>query len=267
MQAYRIVDWDIHFENNRTRDMKALLWVPVPIKHDGYGYCILTETNGTARLGAWLAILQTAAKSHPRGTLLRDGRHPHTAMSIAVKTRLDKSIIQETLDVCITQEVGWIELVDIDGDMITPIPIPRPHAEIPHPPAGKGREEKGRKGKERKGRKIEKVTLSVRYEDLFGLDGFKDEWDNFLESRRTLKTSSTDRAHVLLLNELKARPSDAVAGMQMAIKRSWKGFDWDWYDNAKEKNGARNGSQNRSSERRAEKAGREFPEDIKPGLL
>ena len=151
MQAYRIVDWQEHYENNRTRDMKNMQWVPVPIKHDGYGYGLLVSKNGAARLGAWLAILQTAAKSHPRGTLMRDGRHPHTAATISVKTRLPKDIIQETITECMKPDIGWLEIVDVQGDKCLPAEIPHPPEEIPQEPARKGREGNGTEGNRKEG--------------------------------------------------------------------------------------------------------------------
>jgi hypothetical protein len=132
MNALRVVDWDDLYENNRTRDMKHMQWVPVPIKHDGYGYCMLTSKNGAARLGAWLAILQTAAKSHPRGTLLRDGRHPHTAATIAVKTRLPESVIAETIQQCLLPEIGWLELIDDEGLTIEPAENGQEENKHPH---------------------------------------------------------------------------------------------------------------------------------------
>ena len=139
-KVLRVTDWETHYENNRTRDMKNMQWVPVPNKHDGYGYCLLVSENGAARLGAWVAILQTAAKSHPRGTLLRDGKHAHTAKTIAVKTRLEESAIQETIIECLRPEIGWLELVDIKGVTGLGAGIPQEGAEIPQEPARKGRE-------------------------------------------------------------------------------------------------------------------------------
>jgi hypothetical protein len=130
--------------------MKTMQWVPVPIKHDGYGYCLLTATNGAARLGAWLAILQTAAKSHPRGTLLRDGKHPHTSNTIATKTRLEQSIIEETITECLKPEIGWLEYVDYKAVIKDGAEIPQEGAEIPQEPARKGREWKGIEEKEEK---------------------------------------------------------------------------------------------------------------------
>jgi len=123
--------------------MKIMAWVPVPVKHDGYGYCRLVAKLGAAGLGSWLAILQTAAKSHPRGTLMRDACTPHTATSISITTRIDDKIIQKTLDLCCSRDIKWIEIVELQGDMFKPAEIPHPPAEIPHDPARKGREGKG----------------------------------------------------------------------------------------------------------------------------
>jgi hypothetical protein len=145
-KAYRIVDWQSHYENNRTRDMKIMAWVPVPVKHDGYGYCRLVAELGAAGLGAWLAILQTAAKSHPRGTLLRDTFTPHTATSISITTRIDAKIIQKTLDLCCSPDIKWIEVVELQGDIFLPAEIPHLPAEIPHLPARNGMEGKGIEG-------------------------------------------------------------------------------------------------------------------------
>ena len=116
MKVYRIVDWEKNYECNRTREVKEVRWIPVPVKQDGYGYCVLTATNGAARLGAWLAILQTAAKSQVRGTLLRDGRHAHTAESIALKARISAKDVEDAINVCLGHDVGWIEVIDIEGD-------------------------------------------------------------------------------------------------------------------------------------------------------
>lgn len=144
IKAYRIVDWQNHYENNRTRDMKIMAWVPVPVKHDGYGYCRLVAELGAAGLGSWLAILQTAAKSHPRGTLLRDACTPHTATSISITTRIDNKIIQKTLDLCCSPDIKWIEIVELQGDMFKPAEIPHLPAEIPHDPARNGMEWNGK---------------------------------------------------------------------------------------------------------------------------
>jgi hypothetical protein len=66
----RIVDWELHFENNRTKELKRLTWVPFPNRHDGDGYTeLLDHPDGAAHYGAWCAMVQVASKCDPRGTL------------------------------------------------------------------------------------------------------------------------------------------------------------------------------------------------------
>lgn len=104
----RIKDWNEHFENNRTRELKAMRYVPIPTKHDGEGYSsLLDHENGPAHYGAWVVIVAVAAKSEPRGSLLRDGRIPHDAQSLSRKTRFPADVISEALPRLV--ELGWIE--------------------------------------------------------------------------------------------------------------------------------------------------------------
>ena len=85
---YAVANWNELFENNRTREMKVMQWVPVPNKHDGEGFTdLLGQPNGTALYGAWHLILQVASKCKKRGVLLKDTGIPHDAASIAAKTR------------------------------------------------------------------------------------------------------------------------------------------------------------------------------------
>ncbi len=143
MDCYRIRDWDKHFENNRTRLLKHLDWVPMPNKQDGDGYTELVDhPDGPAHYGAWCAIVQVASKCHPRGTLLRDGSTPHTPQSLARKSRLPAGILQAAITRLLS--IGWIEVYD----------HPAPSCQNPAPSRqetdteGKGREGKGTEGKD-----------------------------------------------------------------------------------------------------------------------
>ena len=52
--SLRIRNWKDHFENNRTRELKTMAWVPVPNRMDDLGYIrLVTHPNGAAHLGAW----------------------------------------------------------------------------------------------------------------------------------------------------------------------------------------------------------------------
>lgn len=111
MKTYRIKNWAKHFENAKSRQIDSLSWVPVPNKHDGEGFrTIISEPDGLVLYGCWHLILQVASKCHPRGTLVREDKTPHTAKSIAIKTGCgNQEAIQRTLDFCSSLEVGWIE--------------------------------------------------------------------------------------------------------------------------------------------------------------
>lgn len=143
---YRVKNWDEHFENNRTREMKKMGWVPVPNKHDGESYKrIMQENDGIVIYGCWHLILQVASKTQARGTLLRDDRTPITADAMAIRTGW--SIVKDferALQFLSSPEIAWLEVVTQDGDAIPHLP-----AAIPHLPARKGIERKERKeGKE-----------------------------------------------------------------------------------------------------------------------
>jgi len=143
-KLYRIKDWNKHYENNRTRELKRLDWVPVPINHDGDGYTLLTgHDDAPALLGCWLAIVQVAAKCDPRGTLLRRAKMPHDAASLARITRLPQGAIQRALNIC-EHECNWLETEELEDGCENPAPS----CENPALGCleGKGREGKGKKG-------------------------------------------------------------------------------------------------------------------------
>lgn len=112
----RVKDWDALYENNRTRGLKVMQWVPVPNKHDGDGYTALVDhPSGAAYLGCWIATLQVASRCEPRGTLLRDGGKPHTAESLARMTRLSREAFEEAIPRLLAVE--WLEVIKPDtGD-------------------------------------------------------------------------------------------------------------------------------------------------------
>lgn len=109
-----IVDWSSRYENNRTRELKKLDWVPVPNRMDGDGYTeLLNHPNGAAHLGAWLALLQIASRCDVRGILSRrtipqDGARPHDVESLARISRVPTAVFEEVLPRLVS--IGWIEM-------------------------------------------------------------------------------------------------------------------------------------------------------------
>jgi hypothetical protein len=113
--AYRIKDWARHFENNRTREVVNMAWVPVPNKHDGEGFRrIMREPDGIVIYGCWHLILQVASKClRQRGTLLRDDGTPMTPETISLKTGWDGeqgvNNFRRAFEFLSSPEVAWIE--------------------------------------------------------------------------------------------------------------------------------------------------------------
>lgn len=127
MPIYRIRDWAVNFENNRTRELKKLDWVPIPNKHDGDGFTdLITRRNGAAIFGAWVLMLQVASKCEPRGTLVRQvagsAAVPHTPESLSRMTRCPVTVIRDAINCC--TEIGWIEAVEEQSQGTAKNPAP-----------------------------------------------------------------------------------------------------------------------------------------------
>lgn len=107
-QTLRIRDWAKHYENNRTRDLRRMSWVPMPNRHDGDGYTeLVLHKDGPAHFGVWCALVQVASKCEPRGTLLRDGGAPHNSESIERITRIPQRVIEEAIKRLL--KIRWLE--------------------------------------------------------------------------------------------------------------------------------------------------------------
>jgi hypothetical protein len=137
MNCIQIVDWGKHYENNRTRELRKVSWVPVPNKMDGDGYTtLLSHPDGAAHFGAWCALLQVASRcnlgsiphddagkyrdsakydSSPfpfgRGILIRDNGEAHDAQSLERITRIPSSVWKEALPRLLS--IGWIKECDL----------------------------------------------------------------------------------------------------------------------------------------------------------
>jgi hypothetical protein len=108
-----ITNWAELYENNRTRGMKRLAWVPMPIQHDGSGYCeLLDHDDGMAHFAAWCLIVQVAARCPRRGVLLTDHGRPYSARSLAVRTRGDQSTFEAAIPRLLA--IGWLRETEVD---------------------------------------------------------------------------------------------------------------------------------------------------------
>ncbi len=112
MEFYRIKDWAAYYEVAQARSVKRWSWVALPIKHDGKGYRrVVARTDGAAMLGAWMLIVQVAAKCPIRG-VLADTDGPLTAEDLAIKTGVPALVFQEALPLFCSEKIGWLLLAD-----------------------------------------------------------------------------------------------------------------------------------------------------------
>lgn len=114
MTTYRVRDWEAIYENNRTKELKRMSWVPIPNKMDGDGYTELVDhEHGAAHFGAWVAIIEIASKCETRGTLVREGGKPHDARSLARMSRLPVNLFEEVIPRLIGP-IGWLEVIETE---------------------------------------------------------------------------------------------------------------------------------------------------------
>lgn len=105
---YRIVDWEKHFENNRTRSVKTMTWIPLPCKQDGDGYTeLIDHPDGPVHYACWVTVVQVASRCDPRGTLLRGNGQPHDPASLSRMTRIPETAFQAALPRLV--QIGWLE--------------------------------------------------------------------------------------------------------------------------------------------------------------
>ena len=106
--SYQIIDWNKHYENNRSRQVERLQWVSLPNRHDGEGYSIIMADERAAEVfTAWILLIQVASKCNPRGSLVRDDGTPMSLRAISLKTRGDLKWFEYAIPKLL--EVGWIQ--------------------------------------------------------------------------------------------------------------------------------------------------------------
>lgn len=105
---YRIKNWNEHYENNRSRTVKDLAWVPIPNRHDGEAYSRLMVHKDAAMIfTTWILLLQVASRCHPRGSLLTSSCQPHNPESLAIKTRGKVEWFEKSIPFLV--QIGWLE--------------------------------------------------------------------------------------------------------------------------------------------------------------
>jgi hypothetical protein len=112
-QVYTVRNWDSRFETAQSRKVKSILtWVALPVKHDGLGFRrIMALPDGPAIYGAWVLIVQVAAKCPVRG-VLADENGPLGPEDLELKTGCSVDVFSRALNVLSGNKIGWIVVAD-----------------------------------------------------------------------------------------------------------------------------------------------------------
>lgn len=229
--TYSIVKWGELYENNRTRELANLRWVPIPNSHDSDSYNELVDRkNGAALFGAWIAIVQLASRCKVRGVLTRDNGEPHDSKSIARITRLPIPTIEEALLVC-NVECKWLE-----------INAPQEGATIPQASAGFPQEGAPRVCAQKEGRNgMEGTELNGKEENgkehrTAGADSFpipenintpdfREAWGTFCQHRKEIKKPFTKTSADAALKKLAALGgARAITALKHSTENGWQGI-------------------------------------------
>jgi hypothetical protein len=107
-QAYRlrIRNWAALYENNRTRELVNLNWVPIPNRMDGDSYTELVDhPEAISHYAAWISIVCIASRQTPRGTLPREGAG--IPQALARISRFPVSVFESVIPRLV--QMGWLE--------------------------------------------------------------------------------------------------------------------------------------------------------------
>jgi hypothetical protein len=130
----RVRDWDANHENNRSRELKRLLWVSVPNDLGSDSFVeLVSHQDGAGHLGVWMALLMVASRAKPRGSLVWGNGQPHTPESLARLTRLPQAVVSTAIERLLA--IGLLECGENKSRKENKLP-PHPGAGNPHGAAG-----------------------------------------------------------------------------------------------------------------------------------
>jgi hypothetical protein len=103
---YKIRNWDLYFEQDRSRQWKNLKWVPIPNKQ-GSGYRrIMSEKNGLEIFACWIVLVEVASTCNPRGDLSKYDLSDLSRLTLCNIKKLESSILY------LSQTLDWIEIIE-----------------------------------------------------------------------------------------------------------------------------------------------------------
>jgi hypothetical protein len=209
LPLYQIVDWNRHFENNRSRQRDKCAFVCIPNKHGGSGLSnLLAEPNGWGLYGIWVLIVEMCSRQLPprEGHLTNDGRRDGWRLGseeLAHTLRVPASEVRRCLAAVSSKNVGFMKLIagkpevlesmlpQVTAETITSSDNPDGHSECHEPGHGKKEGMKERNSLSKGGEKEPeedliqhpeaKILFGKLSKDLFGKELRENQWTAQME--------------------------------------------------------------------------------------
>ena len=136
-RAYRVRDWDEHFETHESRKRKGpLKWIALPTAHDNLRHCRLAKLDcQTEVYCGWCLLLAVSGRCPVRGLLVDDRGEALNAEDLAVMTGFPAEVFELALDRLTDpeQRIEWLEVVDLSGEASGPAGSDEIPADDSHP--------------------------------------------------------------------------------------------------------------------------------------
>lgn len=228
MKLYRIRDWNRLFENNRSRTVENLSWVPIPNRHDGENYsAMIMSKHGSEVFSAFILMLEVASRCSPRGTLIRSNGVPHDENSLSQKTRAPKTWFERAFEY-LESNTDWLEVSDVSNVAVGCQATDTQVTADCHPPdtqpsvACHPTDEEGRKERtEQNGKKGTPQAADV-FENLQS-EKFKAVWATWIEHLRQKRRRLTEHAVYLQLKKCSEwGETRSVAAIEHSIEHNWQ---------------------------------------------
>ena len=219
---YTVTNWSATYENNRSRLVQNLNWVPVPNNHDGEAYGrLISRKDAAVVFASWILILQVASRCNPRGTLIRSNGDPHDSASLAFRTRAPAKWFDDSIPTLI--DLGWLDAK----------PLPEKELALCYvegAPQTSGRcvssvNEQNRTEGKRREQKGAADAAGVEIPLCLQTPEFTEAWANWLQHRTEIKFPLKPTGAKAALTELAKMGSDrAVAAIKHTIFKGWRGL-------------------------------------------
>jgi len=232
----KIKNWD-QYENNRTRNMEDMRWVPVPNRFDGDQITEVIE-EGAAIYGAWVAVLLVASRCKPRGELIRENGEPHDAKTLSRRTRLPQKDFDRAIPILISaglierctntagsRQEGAGEVAVARQEGAGEVAVARQEGAGSAHPTDYGMEWKGIERIERKERKKEPVTVdSLTIPDSIKTPDALEALSDWLDYKRSRREGYKKAGHLNGLLKTYSDPETLARDIRHSIGSGYKGL-------------------------------------------